>query len=142
MKIVLLDEHARMPTRATPDSAAFDLSSVADRIIRPDETILIPTGLQIELSVGTAGLVCPRSGLALHHYLTIPNAPGIIDSDYRGEVGVLLMNLGSEPFHVDVGTRIAQLLIVPAIPVAWQEVPRGGLSTTDRGCDGFGSTGH
>ncbi|MDA0241437.1 MAG: dUTP diphosphatase, partial [Proteobacteria bacterium] len=100
---------------------------------------LIPTGIAIALPGGYEAQVRPRSGLALKHGITILNAPGTIDADYRGEIGVTLINLGDKPFTVERGMRIAQMIVAPVATVAWQETAV--LSETERGESGFGSTG-
>lgn len=99
----------------------------------------VPTGLQLEIPLGWEGQVRPRSGLALRHGVTVVNAPGTIDSDYRGELQVLVINLGAEPFTIRRGERIAQLVLAPVAASRFVEVER--LDETDRGDGGFGSTG-
>jgi dUTP pyrophosphatase len=99
----------------------------------------VPTGLCIELPEGYEAQVRPRSGLALRHGLVLPNAPGTVDSDYRGEVRVIVWNLGDQPFVVRRGDRIAQLVVAPVVGVEWQEVPQ--LGATERAGGGFGHTG-
>ena len=130
-----------LPAAASPGSAGLDLrAAVSDEIvIEPGSRVRIPTGLVLEIPSGWEGQVRPRSGLAGNHGVTLTNAPGTIDSDYRGEVQVLLINLGSEPFVVRRGDRIAQLVCakVPRVEV----VEAADISTTDRGAGGFGSTG-
>jgi dUTP pyrophosphatase len=101
--------------------------------------ILVPTGLRLEIPDGFEVQVRPRSGLALHDGITVPNAPGTIDCDYRGPVGVILLNLGSAPFTVRHGDRIAQLVVAPVVRAVFEAAPR--LSDTTRGSGGFGSTG-
>ncbi len=101
--------------------------------------MLVPTGLKLAIAFGHEGQVRPRSGLALKHGISLPNAPGTIDADYRGEVGVILVNHGSEPFVIQHGDRIAQLVIQRLPVVEWQEVES--LSETARGAGGFGHTG-
>jgi dUTP pyrophosphatase len=108
-------------------------------VLRPDERRLVPTGLVLEIPPGWEGQVRPRSGLALRHGISIANAPGTIDSDYRGEVGVILVNLGDAPFSLKRGDRIAQLVISRVEPVEWEEADV--LESSDRGDGGFGSTG-
>lgn len=110
-----------------------------DTIIPPGETALIPAGFSIELPPGFEGQVRPRSGLAIKHGIGILNAPGTIDSDYRGEVKVILSNFGKNPFTIRRGDRIAQLVIASFSRVEWVEVER--LESTDRGAGGFGHTG-
>jgi dUTP pyrophosphatase len=108
-------------------------------VIRPGERLLVPTGLVLEIPPGWEGQVRPRSGLALRHGIGILNAPGTIDSDYRGEVGVILINLGEAPFALNRGDRIAQLVIGRVESVEWVESES--LDGTDRAGGGFGSTG-
>jgi dUTP pyrophosphatase len=130
-----------LPAPASAGSSGFDLRAAIDgeRVLRPGERLLVPTGLALEIPAGWEGQVRPRSGLALRHGIGMVNAPGTIDSDYRGEVGVLLINLGSEPFTLRRGDRIAQLVIARVETVEWEEVPA--LGGSDRGEGGFGSTG-
>jgi dUTP pyrophosphatase len=108
-------------------------------VLGAGERAAVPTGLVIEVPPGWEAQVRPRSGLALHHGVTLVNAPGTIDSDYRGEVAVLLVNLGREPFTLHHGDRIAQLVLARSEPVEWDEVAE--LSDSGRGEGGFGSTG-
>ena len=120
--------------------ANFDKSARAEDVtIEPGERTLIPTGLVLEVPVGYEVQVRPRSGLALKSGITLANAPGTVDSDYRGELGVILINLGFEPFKVSHGDRIAQLVLAPVTRCEWNEV--GGHDATPRGAGGFGSTG-
>ena len=130
-----------LPTYATADSAGMDLLAAVDGEVTlgPGERRLIPTGLAIALPPGFEAQVRPRSGLALKHGLTVLNAPGTIDADYRGEVGVILANLGAEPFVVTRGARIAQLVVAPYQRVALRPVEA--LADSARGDGGFGSTG-
>ena len=109
-------------------------------VLEPRARDLVPTGLVIELPAGFEAQVRPRSGLALKHGVTVLNAPGTIDSDYRGEVKVLLVNLGSEPFVIERGMRIAQLVVAPVTHVELLE--KKSLENSSRGTGGFGSTGH
>jgi dUTP pyrophosphatase len=122
-------------------AAGMDLASAADGPLemKPGDRIGVPTGLALEIPVGFEGQVRPRSGLALRAGVTILNAPGTIDSDYRGEVTVLLVNLGREPFTIDPGDRIAQLVIAPVTRCELEETDE--LSSTTRGSGGFGHTG-
>jgi dUTP pyrophosphatase len=143
MKIQFLD-HGRglePPAYQTPGSAGMDLRAAIDEpvIMEPGGRAAIPTGLKIAVPQGYEAQVRPRSGLAIKRGLTVVNAPGTIDSDYRGEVGVLLINLGQEPVQIERGMRIAQLVIAPVIQVELQAVES--LDETDRGTGGFGSTG-
>ena len=128
-----------LPEYATPASAGVDLRASEARVIPPGGWALVPTGLRIALPEGYEAQVRPRSGLALKHGVTLPNSPGTIDADYRGEIGVILMNLGQEPFVVEPGDRIAQMIVAPVTRVAWSEAEE--LDATERGEGGFGSTG-
>jgi dUTP diphosphatase len=130
-----------LPTPASAGSAGFDLRAAVagERELRPGERTLVPTGLVLEIPPGWEGQVRPRSGLALRHGIAVANAPGTIDSDYRGEVGVILVNLGDAPFRIARGDRIAQLVIARVEPIEWEE--DDGLAASDRGEGGFGSTG-
>jgi dUTP pyrophosphatase len=130
------------PSYASMGDAGADLRSAIDTVLKPNERKLIPTGVKIELPTPEfVGLVCPRSGLALKHGITVLNAPGIIDSGYRGEIGVILWNTGDEDFEIKRGDRIAQLVITVASHASF--VPFANLlpSGTERGELGFGSTG-
>ena len=128
-----------MPSYMTPSSSGVDLRAAEEKVIEPGDWALIGTGLYLEIPFGYEAQVRPRSGLALKHGVTVLNAPGTIDADYRGEVGVILINLGSKPFEVKVGDRIAQLVISAVCRACFEEVKN--LSETDRGAGGFGSTG-
>jgi dUTP pyrophosphatase len=111
----------------------------APLVLAPGERALVPTGISIAVPVGYEAQVRPRSGLALEHGIVLPNAPGTIDSDYRGEVKVILANTGEKSFAVQRGDRIAQLVVAPVASVEWEE--RDVLETTARGAGGFGHTG-
>ena len=130
-----------LPGYATPGAAGMDLlAAVSGPVtIPPGGRALIPTGLLIALPPGHELQVRPRSGLALRHGIVLPNSPGTIDEDYRGEVQVIVLNAGAEPFTVERGMRIAQAVLAPVTRAAWQEVPA--LPDTARGAGGFGSTG-
>jgi dUTP pyrophosphatase len=130
-----------LPALASPGSAGVDLRAAIDAplTIRPGERILVPAGIALELPPGFEGQVRPRSGLALEHGLTLLNSPGTIDSDYRGEVRVLLIHLGQEPCRIERGDRIAQLVIASVARPVFVEV--GELAPSDRGAGGFGSSG-
>lgn len=130
-----------LPEYATSDSAGLDLlAAVAeDLTLAPGARALVPTGLAVALPAGYEAQVRPRSGLALKHGVTVLNSPGTIDADYRGEVGVILANLGESPFVVTRGMRIAQFVLAPVSRLAWQAVTA--LPDTARGAGGFGSTG-
>jgi dUTP pyrophosphatase len=130
-----------LPGYATSHAAGVDLLAAieANVVLRPGGRALIPTGLAIALPEGYEAQLRPRSGLALKHGLTLLNSPGTIDADYRGEIGVILANLGSEDFTVTRGMRIAQMVVAPVSALAWSEVER--LPESGRGGGGFGSTG-
>ena len=134
--------HARdlpLPDYATAHAAGLDLVAAADVEIAPMGRAAVPTGVAIALPEGYEGQVRPRSGLAARHGVTVLNAPGTIDADYRGEVQVILVNLGPEPFAVSRGMRVAQLVIAPVMRAALVEADR--LDATARGAGGLGSTG-
>jgi dUTP pyrophosphatase len=117
------------------------LAAIAEPVtIPPSGRALIPTGLAIALPPGYELQIRPRSGLALKHGILLPNSPGTIDEDYRGEIQVIVMNAGAEPFTITPAMRIAQAVLAPVVRAAWHEVET--LDTTDRGTGGFGSTGH
>lgn len=132
-----------LPAYATAEAAGLDLLAALPAetplALGPGERAAIPTGLVLAIPAGHEGQVRPRSGLARNHGLTVLNSPGTVDADYRGEVQVLLVNLGSEPFVIKRGMRIAQLVIAPVIRVA--VAARDTLPPTSRGAGGFGSTG-
>jgi dUTP pyrophosphatase len=130
-----------LPSRATPGAAGFDLQAAVEAPvhIQPGARTLVPTGFAIAVPPGYEAQVRPRSGLALRHGIVLPNAPGTIDADYRGEIQVILWNAGDAPFVVERGDRIAQLVVAPVAPAAFEEVAR--LDDTARGEGGFGHTG-
>ena len=130
-----------LPQYSTEQSAGLDIrASLSESItLQPGEHRLIPTGLKIALPEGTEAQVRPRSGLAYKHGITVLNSPGTIDADYRGDVGVILINHGKKPFVVENGERIAQLVIARYVQLQWK--PTEDLSATNRGTGGFGSTG-
>ena len=130
-----------LPSYATAGAAGMDLLAAiaAPLVIAPGARALVPTGLGIALPPGHEMQVRPRSGLALKHGIVLPNSPGTIDEDYRGELQVIVMNAGSEPFTVERGMRIAQAVVAPVTRAAWREVAE--LPGTARGAGGFGSTG-
>ncbi len=131
-----------LPEPATPGSAGLDLRACVPRpvVLDPGKRMLIPTGFCIALPPGYEGQVRPRSGLALRSGLTMLNAPGTIDSDYRGEIAVIAVNLGQEPVTIARGDRIAQLVIAPVVRARLE--PTGELPPTGRAAGGFGHTGH
>jgi dUTP pyrophosphatase len=140
-RIVPTTEDIPVPHYATEHSAGMDIHAAvqSDVSIAPGETALIPSGFCIEVPPGYEAQVRPRSGLALKHGVTVLNAPGTIDADYRGEVGVILINHGNQPFVVKRGDRIAQLVVAAHERVQWQTVAE--LGATARGEGGFGHTG-
>lgn len=135
-----LDPAAVIPTRAHADDAGLDLVAVEALTLDRGERAAVATGVAVAIPAGWAGLVVPRSGLARTHGITVANAPGLIDPGYRGEVLVLLVNLGAHPVDIAVGDRIAQLVLVPAPAVTVAEVDEL-PPTSGRAADGFGSTG-
>lgn len=140
MPVKILDAGIPAPCYAKPGDAGLDLRSAIDAIVEPGQRLLIPTGVAVAIPEGYAGFVQPRSGLALKNGITIVNTPGLIDSGYRGELGIILLNTDSnEPFVVRRGDRIAQL-VIQAVPVV-ELVEVEELDTTDRGGTGFGSSG-
>lgn len=142
MKIKIVNSsHHPLPQYATPLSAGLDLRANLDAPItlQPMERRLVPTGLRIALSEGYEAQVRPRSGLALKHGITLLNTPGTIDADYRGEIGVIMVNLSTEPFTIADGERIAQLVIARYEQAEWLETDA--LDETERGEGGFGHTG-
>lgn len=130
-----------LPAYATEDSAGVDLMAAIaqDIILQPLERKLIPTGIAIALEPGYEAQIRPRSGLALKHGISLVNSPGTIDADYRGEIGVIIINLGQEAFTITPGMRIAQMVVAAYSRARWQEVES--LEDSARGEGGFGSTG-
>lgn len=138
--VVLLDPGMTLPGYARPGDAGLDLRSAIDTVVPPGGgRVLVPTGIAIAIPPGHAGWILPRSGHALHHGVTLANAPGLVDAAYRGEIKVVLLNTDPHtPFVVERGDRIAQLVVQPFSTVVWQQVTA--LDGTDRG-GGFGHTG-
>lgn len=134
--------HVPLPAYQTPGSAGLDLCAALLEAVRlaPGERRLIPTGLIFEIPEGHEGQVRPRSGLALKHGISVVNSPGTIDSDFRGEVGIVLINHGADPYVVEPLSRIAQIVITRVEQVAIEEAES--LTETTRGAGGYGSTGH
>jgi len=128
-----------LPAYATAGAAGMDVLAAEDVTIPPGARHAVATGLAMAIPAGYEIQVRPRSGLALKHGITVPNTPGTIDSDYRGELKVILINHGSEPFAIRRGDRVAQLVLAPVVHAAWEEVES--LDETARGTGGFGSTG-
>ena len=140
VRFVRLNETAMVPAYARPGDAACDLVAAEAAKIEPLGRATVGTGIAVEIPPGYAGFVLPRSGLATRHGLTLANAPGLIDSGYRGELRVALLNVDPEqPFSVSPGDRIAQFLVMPIPAIAWVEARI--LSDSGRGEGGFGSTG-
>ncbi|EOR20969.1 MULTISPECIES: dUTP diphosphatase [Clostridium] len=139
LKIQKIHNEAIIPSYAHKGDAGLDLYSVEKVTINPSETALIKTGIKIELPPQTEAQVRPRSGLALKHGITVLNTPGTIDEGYRGEVGIILINHGKEPFIVEKGMKIAQMIVKPVWYVDIEEVEE--LSDTERAEGGFGSSG-
>jgi dUTP pyrophosphatase len=141
LPVALLHPAARPPARTRPGDAGYDLCAVEPFSLAPGDRATVPTGIAVAIPAGQAGLVVPRSGLAARHGLSVVNGPGLIDPGYRGEVKVVLVNLGAEPYAGEAGDRIAQLVLVdchtPEIAVV-TELPPG---PDDRGPAGFGSSG-
>nr|WP_281272692.1 dUTP diphosphatase [Solirubrobacter pauli] len=135
----MLHPDARVPGRGRDGDAAYDLACVEPVTLAPGERALVPTGVAVAIPPGMCGLVLPRSGLAIKHGISCVNAPGLIDPNYRGELKVILINHGAEPWSAEPGDRIAQLLLVafaaPALTVV------DALTDSDRGAGGFGSSG-
>jgi dUTP pyrophosphatase len=128
-----------LPAYATPGAAGMDVVAAEDVTLAPGARHAVATGFSLAIPEGYEVQVRPRSGLALKHGISVPNTPGTIDSDYRGELKVILINHGAEPFPIHRGDRIAQLVLAPVTLAAWQEVAE--LDETARGAGGFGSTG-
>jgi len=136
----ILSPLAKLPVLATPNSAGFDLSASVDCEVPPGSIAMVPTGLAFALPIGYVGLICPRSGLAKKHGITVANAPGIIDADYRGEICVLLLNTSTTNFSVATGDRIAQMVIT-SVSTGLEFCQVVELDETVRGTGGFGSSG-
>ncbi|MCB2089578.1 MAG: dUTP diphosphatase [Sphingomonadaceae bacterium] len=132
-------EGLELPRYATSGAAGMDIVSAEDVTLAPGARHPVATGLAVAIPHGYEIQVRPRSGLALKHGITVPNTPGTIDSDYRGELKVILINHGSEPFPISRGDRVAQLVLAPVVQGSWVEVDE--LDDTERGAGGFGSTG-
>ena len=139
LKIAKIHDEAVLPHYVHPGDSGMDLYSVEDMIIAPGETAFVHTGLKIAVPEGYEAQVRPKSGLALNHSMTVLNTPGTVDSGYRGEICVILINHGKDPFHVQKHTKIAQMVICPVICAEIVEMEN--LDDTARGVGGFGSTG-
>lgn len=138
---IINKSHHPLPHYATCDSAGMDIRANLDKpvVLKPFERCLVPTGLYIALPQGAEAQIRPRSGLALKKGITVLNSPGTIDADYRGEIGIILINLSQEPFEIQDGERIAQMVIARYEQVEWNLVEK--LDETERGAGGFGHSG-
>jgi len=141
VRIQRLPHAPGLPAYATPGSAGLDILAALDAPmdLAPGARALVPTGLRLALPEGYEAQIRPRSGLALRHGLMLPNSPGTIDADYRGEVHIIVLNAGPDPIRLERGMKIAQLVVMPVPRVTWQECTE--LDATERGEGGFGSTG-
>jgi len=139
LSVRLLDPRARPPVRTREGDAGYDLRCLEGFRLAPGERAMIGTGVALALPPNVAGLVTPRSGLAARHGIALVNSPGLVDPNYRGELRVILVNLGAEPFEARAGDRIAQLLLVPFWAPELEIVEE--LPPSERGADGFGSSG-
>ena len=139
VRVLRTDPAAQLPSYAHPGDAGMDVRSIEDVTLAPGARALVHTGLVLMLPPDAEAQVRPRSGLALKHGVTVLNAPGTIDAGYRGEVGVILVNLGTEPFAVEKGMKVAQLVVAPVAQAAVVEVAE--VDETERGAGGFGSSG-
>lgn len=141
LEIQKIDENAFLPDYAHPTDSGMDLYSAEEKLIKSGETAVIRTGIKIKLPPDTEAQIRPKSGLAVKHSLTVLNTPGTIDEGYRGEICVIMINLGKSDFDVKIGSKIAQMVISPVMRVEIAEVSK--IKTdTDRGEDKFGSTGN
>ena len=139
MKVKVINKSEnKLPAYQTLGSAGMDVFSNEDYVLKPERRTIISTGLFVEIPQGYEIQVRPRSGMAAKYGVTVLNAPGTIDSDYRGEIGVILYNSGQSNFEINKGDRIAQLILAPVVQLEWEEVKE--ISDTDRGEGGFGST--
>ncbi len=139
LNIRKLHPAAILPQYEHEDDSGMDLCAIAPHTIPPHKSALIPTGIAIEIPLGTEAQIRPRSGLALKHSVTVLNTPGTVDAGYRGEIRIILINHSSVPFHIQPGMRIAQMVITPILKATLKEVSH--LSPSHRGQGGFGSTG-
>lgn len=136
---IVKGKNAQLPKYQTPGSAGMDLHSIEEHIILPGQTVLVKTGISIQLPYGYEAQIRSRSSLTLKKGLVVANAPGTIDSDYRGEIGVIIYNQSGHTQTIEIGDRIAQMVIAKYESISWEEVDR--LSESGRGEGGFGSTG-
>lgn len=128
-----------LPRYETEGAVCVDLRAAEEVLLLPGERALVSTGICVSIPKGYEAQIRPRSGLALKYGVSLANSPGTIDSDYRGEVKVILINFGGDPFSVNIGDRIAQMLVSPVVRIKWEEMDE--LDSTERGAGGFGSTG-
>jgi len=143
VKIVKLHEDVTIPEKSSHEAACYDLRACLSQtiILEPMQRIAVPTGIKVEIPKGYLISVRPRSGLAIKEGITLINSPGTIDSDFRGEIKVLLINLGDQPVQIKNNDRIAQMILEKTISISWVEEKEQFLSETQRGAGGFGSTG-
>ena len=139
IQIQLLDDGLPVPTQTHPGDAGVDLAARTVVNLDPGSRAAVPTGIAVAIPDGYAGLIVPRSGLAVRHGISVVNGPGLIDSGYRGEIHAVLVNLGDAPFHADRGDRIAQLVVIPVPATEYVVVDE--LPESPRGTKGFGSSG-
>ena len=139
LKVKRVSDAARLPAYSRLGDAGLDLYAIESLDLLPGQSALVRTGIAIELPAGHEAQIRPRSGLALKHGITVLNSPGTIDQGYRGEIGIILINHGSQPFRVEPGAKIAQMVIQAVTTVEVEEIED--LSDSQRGADGFGSTG-
>lgn len=139
VKVKRLNKDVKMPVYNKEGDSGFDLTATEDVLVHPLETALVPTGLAFSFSKGYEIQIRPRSGMSLNTGLTIPNSPGTVDANYRGEVKVIVRNLGSKPLLITAGSRFAQAVVCPVVTAEFEEVLT--LDDTERADNGFGSTG-
>ena len=139
IQILQLDDGLPVPAHAHPGDAGVDLAARTTVTLEPGARAAVPTGIAVAIPDGYAGLIVPRSGLAVRHGISVVNGPGLIDSGYRGEIHAVLINLGDEPFHAERGDRIAQLVVIPVAAIECAVVDE--LPESARGTEGFGSSG-
>jgi dUTP pyrophosphatase len=142
VKIARVSEDAILPSLAHSGDAGFDLYSIDDVELTPQETVMVRTGLVMEIPVGYGGFILPRSGMAVKKGITIPNAPGLIDSGYRGEIMVGLHNTNTNRFQINKGDRIAQIVFIACFAPAFTEATLEELERSERNTGGFGSSGY
>lgn len=140
VKIKKIKDNAIIPKYAHQGDAGVDLYSIEDYLLKPSERVLVSTGIKISIPKGYEAQIRPKSGLALNHGISIVNTPGTIDADYRGEIGIITINLGKEDFKIEKGKKIAQMIFNKVEEAEFEEVEE--LENTTRGEGGFGSTGH